>query len=936
MLRKLQITKRNLLFLLFATLLAQGTSASDFPPADETYFQDRLGKKLEIIYGKSFSQKSRLLSSSSLDIYKEYQNVFGATPRNKNFMVFISPQKQIANAFVQVYPLPVSGFYSSPAYLIDKLPVNQWLEDALAHEMAHVFQLNAQTRFSNFLSYFLPSQLWFIHPNIYITNFILEGHAVLHESIYGSSGRLFSGFSRAFVFAQLKEGLTLKRVLNIYNDAFSSDEKYLHGGYFFSYLHRNYSLKQIGKIFNVHSKKFILPIGLYPLNKTFKKTFGKSFDELFKEYKNFYLSKAIHQKKSPEPVLLKSYVDLKMNSDKDSVFFLTSDKRSPPQLIVIDKKTQKFTSKSVDMPLGKLFKIDNEYYSVATAQVSTTREEFALFKDGNAHLPWSRSLYVTDMNKDKIAYLDSKQMLDEFRLYIDRQFYDSVNSTAVLDSANSVYYFKQNKEVRTLYKDKTALTSFKGYYGFPVESDEDGVFFIASTAYGSSLFSYKNGQIFRLSSSDRIVNARKINSNQFLVSEVSASDYQYKIISTQEIEEEPFFYQYSFEKKDIFKEVNHKKKISLKSLDTYFPIENLKFQNLDLELNTYNFNPETYEGLELKSDLTYMDPMQKNSLSFSGLWSPETSRGSVKYQNTSNRLNWMFSYEHEKGLFSLKNSKNLVINIDELGVEAIEKVINDILNLNNNFKYTHNEFKGNLIYPIVKTQNSKINFFSEKSVGFQTIESEKKKQKNYFRSKNTLSFLHKRKYSKAIGYYTKIKLDFFYDFLHILDNNSYYGAGSQFEIQKEIAKGFYITSQGEWSHNLKYNPTNQLFQKEKTNDSLSFDDFTLKENIRDIKRIHLSIKKELDHSLYSAILPLSLRRWAPTAGVSFVDLKKDASLTAPHYILYTFLGGEFDVALNYAAPTLIGISVGFIWKWNEHFDKVKPRIYNSMYLKTKF
>ena len=369
------------------------------------------------------------------------------------------------------------------------------------------------------------------------------------ESLYGTGGRLFSGWARAFVFSQIKNQISLKRIFNDYSDPFSRREKYLHGGYFFAYLMENHSLESVNKIFFHHKKHILFPIGMQSINRAFNKTFGENFQSLFEKYREFYLSKALNQKSSEAPSLLTSRITVPLNSDDKRIYFLISDGKTPPQLVILNKKTMELSKERRDMPLGKVFFIDNSFYSTGKGYTETMVSETSLFKEGYIPLKKYNSRYVMDIKKDKVISFDTSKGPTEFPLYVNGSFYDSIQSTALMDEEGNIYYFKQNKNIRTLYSNKIPLWSFEGYYSFPVDVDEEGVYFIGPTQYGSSLFLYSKDRVFRLSSSDTIVAGRKIHGNQFLVSEVGPQSYSYKIITTMEREELPYLYKYSFEKR---------------------------------------------------------------------------------------------------------------------------------------------------------------------------------------------------------------------------------------------------------------------------------------------------------------------------------------------------------------------------------------------------
>lgn len=534
--------------LFFVVFFAHGNT----PQGDTPYLQSPVTDKLEIIISESYKKESPFIRQYSRQFHEEYKSLFSnKLPSSKNFLIFISPKKQMLNGNVKVFPLPLVHIYSNSHHVINTATIHNWLQDSLSHEMAHLYQLNSQGRLSSWLS-FLPAFFWFIYPNIYLNRLILEGNAVLFESLYGTGGRLFSGEARAFVFSQIKNKVSLKRLFNDYNDTFSRKEKYLHGGYFFAYLMENYSLEHINQIFSNHRKHILFPIGIQSIDRTFYKTFGKNFQSLFKKYKKFYLPEAVNQKSSPDPILLTSGISTPLNSDNKWIYFLTSEGKTTPRLVVLNKKTLKLSRKKRDMPLGKVFFLKKTFYSIGTAHTKTMVSETSLFKDGYIPLKKYNSRYVMDIKGNTTLSLHTNKGPIGFPLYVNNSFYDYIQSTALMDDQKNIYYFKQNKNIRTLYYNKTPLWSFEGYYSFPVDADKEGVYFVGPTKYGSSLFAYKNGQVLRLSPSDTIVSGRKINDSQFLVSEVGPYNYSYKIITLSEREETPYLYTYNFEKLSYF------------------------------------------------------------------------------------------------------------------------------------------------------------------------------------------------------------------------------------------------------------------------------------------------------------------------------------------------------------------------------------------------
>lgn len=539
-----------LILLLISPLYCLGYA----PPSDNPYSQQKISNQVEIFFANEYKDYSSLLHKNTLSIKNKLDEVFSLPHYYRKYdVIFLSSKNQIPLSAARVLPTPVATIFTHPVSYMDSLSIfDPVFQSLLIHEMTHLHQLSFQTKVSYLSSYFFPSLFWFVYPNIYMSSFVMEGHAVLMESIYGAGGRLFSGSARALVFAQLKSGYNLRKSINRHNNFFSSGlEKYLQGAYFFSYLHSRYPLKKINKLFYNNSKNFLFPIGIYALNRSFKKTFNKNYTTLFKEYKEHYSFLAEQQQSSQNKVLFRSQDSFYLNSDEKNLYLLISDLKSPPQLVILNKKTQNLSFKKVDMPLGKVFLINEVFYSAGLGQTSTLEKKFSLFKHGYKPLKKYNSHYVMDISQNKVLSVNVEKSFQQIGLFVNNKFYDVISSSAILDNKENIYYFKKNKNKRTLFKNKTPVFSYNAYYGFPVEADEQGIYFIAPTKYGSSLFMYSDNQVWRVSNSDTITTARKINSNEFLVSEVTNKDYEYKIIQTIKRKERPYLYKYSFQKEEI-------------------------------------------------------------------------------------------------------------------------------------------------------------------------------------------------------------------------------------------------------------------------------------------------------------------------------------------------------------------------------------------------
>ena len=554
---------------------------------DREYYTQPVFKNLNLIYSEGLKPYLKEFQQNIKRIDRELAKDHPIQPYFKpNYIVFFSSLKQKSNAYAGVYPFSFIGIHPSGSiYFIDRWAMLNWSHDALIHEMSHIYQLSHSSTLDRLLNLWIG---FFSYRNNLLSTFAIEGHAVLSESMYGSGGRLFSGWVRAFVFSQLKQGdFKMSYLFKQRYPPFSGIDKYLHGGYFFAYLHHQYGVEKIHHLF-AESRKYI-PFGFYGLNSSMKRTFGKDFKSLFEEYRAYYAPLAEKQKSSKQRPVAFSHVFLPMNSNEQEIYFLTTTLKSPPELIRYIKKTGKVIRKRVQMPLGKLFYRKGEYYSSSIGRTSTVSTEFSLFKEGHWPIKKYNSRQVMDFHGTQDISIDTRGSYLQNSLLLNGEFYDSTHSSAVSDPEGHIYYFKQEGDRRVLYKNKQALVSYQSYYGYPVEADSSGVYFIGATLYGSSLFVYKKGKgVFRVLESDTVSYGRKIDSEHFLVSEIGPDRHEYKVEPIKEIRESPKLYSYSFKKKSIFE-------IPLK---TSFLKGSDKEEDRLEELAQPSFNEDEWEEIE--------------------------------------------------------------------------------------------------------------------------------------------------------------------------------------------------------------------------------------------------------------------------------------------------------------------------------------------------
>ena len=484
-------------------------------------------------------------------------------------IVLFSNKFQIHNAFATTIPFHFIGLFPSGA-VGRSLSVPFWFDSIFEHELNHVFQLSHSKVPKIVRKLFnIPSIFLFYtivpYPNALLPRFILEGDAVLKESLIQKGGRLYNGDARALVFSQIKHyrhkisSFVRQNLLNV-QTAHSGREKYLHGGYFMAMLAETYSHNDIHAFFtpgkNIPKRKKITEIKNLNVEDKLSSIFKNNFsfqqtlffiDDLTTAYFNHYMSQASLQKSSPKPSLMESMVCPPLSRFGDDIVFLTSDYKSQPVLNTFNTKTKKWTHQKKDLPLGKVFKINKKYYSKSSLETSPNTTQYSLFSEGHHHVARFDSKYMEDIHQDQLLYTDITDTLEGYKLYLNEKFYSYTHSNALFDSKGSIYYFQQKENKRTLYKNKKPLFSYTGFYGEIMDIDPQGtVYFTGSSPYGSSVYQYKKGSVFRVSSSDTVIQAKKIGNQELLVCEVTPFGYEYKKIPMEIRQQTPVMYKYRF------------------------------------------------------------------------------------------------------------------------------------------------------------------------------------------------------------------------------------------------------------------------------------------------------------------------------------------------------------------------------------------------------
>ena len=550
--------------LLFCTFFYLQPSFAIYPrtvPLGDNDYLIHETSDYRIIFDKQYEKHFKEITQKVSYYFNLAQSVQKTQLSEPLVFVFLSDKLQISNASASLFPFFQTAYYPAGFAGIDLLAMPSWLDTTLYHEITHVFQLQhslLSPQIRNFIKSPFPliSYVFFnVFPNLLLPRFLLEGDAVLKESTIDKGGRLYSGHARALVYSQIKKynARKLSRVLiNQRIHPHNGAEKYLHGGYLSLFLQKKFTPENLNDFFKQNAQlQFFFPSNSFFTffnSKALRRRFKSRFQGLTQQYIDQFKAQALLQKVSSERTLFKSAECLPFNVSEETVYFLTSDFKAQSHIRFYNKKLKSWNQQATQLLPGKLFKINNRYYSRSPYPVRSNRTVYSLFSESATPLQSFNSKHVEDIKGNSVLYIDSKNTLNGFKLYLNNQFYSLIHSNALFDSEQNIYYFKQNESARTLYKNKEALFTYYGYYGNIIDIDAQGtIYFTASTPYGSSIFQYTNGTIIRSVSSDTVIRARKVSEDQFLVCEIDSEGFNYKIVSSDESNEYPTLYQYYFD-----------------------------------------------------------------------------------------------------------------------------------------------------------------------------------------------------------------------------------------------------------------------------------------------------------------------------------------------------------------------------------------------------
>jgi len=845
---------------------------------------------LTYIYGEEYREVVPEIKAYQKGVMATYKKEFGFSLDDTLRVGLATSNNQIANGFSTQIPFNSQIFYGAGASYIDYFCFSSWLKTLIIHETVHNFQLNPKENFFSKVGHqaFGNSPIVFLGlfpifplPNVTESSFVLEGNAVLNESRFANGGRLFSGYALAELVALAKAGKITPELMYNATLEFPYGEKfYLVGGFFQQFLVKRYGFEKVNGYFKTYSTQ---PFPFFS-NSVFEEQFGKNFEQLLAEFTQEVQKKHGNAQKSKGKLIATSQLFVPLNRNEDEIYTLIGDRKSAPKLLNFNRHSKSFRLHSNSWREGEVFKQGNQFYTQSSAKTSPVKIEMGLFDEAGYLKEGTGSKAVQGyLQNGKEVYFDIKSSLEEPHIYVDGNFYTKSHSSVHVDK-NDLYYFVQEGETRTLFKNKTALYSFEGHYGFITDVDTSGaIYFIGSSKHGSTVYKLENRVVKRVSRADNIIDFKFINEQEALVATVTDYGYEYrKIVLEDTLKMTPF------SPKVVATQIQENKIVT-----KHLPSKMLKAKNynsltqLEYSSLTPFFAYGDYEGVRVDAVASFVDPLWQNQLSLIGSHNKQRDIVGVKYDNSAFRLAFGGAYYK---VFKNKNYNNSDKRDDGYELYAsfpwLEEGYWDVFST---LAYTK---AYDTLYR--KPLTASLDIRNRKQYGFS----------KYANSLNALTLFSSKDRDTTVY-------------------------GGSYEYQHDLGWQSYVGLNGTY---MKSNMVNIFEEKgvelsdtlsnlQSDNATLDVPSFTFRTYAQEVKMVELSLKKVFDGSLYFYSLPLSLQRESLYAKQRHYDI--DFSTTVQKSYDETRVGLELD--LLFLHKFTIPLSIEWIHN-KDVLDQNKGRI----------
>ena len=844
------------------------------------------GEEVTYIYGEEYKKILPDIKRYQKGVMNQYEKEFGFKLDDKLRVGLATQNNQIANGFSTQIPFNSQLFYGAGASYIDYFCFSSWLKTLLIHETAHNFQLNPKENvlsktghkiFGNSPITFLALLPIFPIPNIMESSFMLEGNAVVNESRYGNGGRLFSGYALAEVVALAKANKITPQLM--YNDTleFPYGEKfYLVGGFFQQFLVKKYGINRVNGYFKQYSKQ---PFPFFT-NMVFKEQFGESLETLLAEFVDEIKERHSKSKEVQGEAIAKSQFFVPLNRDGMEVYTLIGDRKSAPKLLRLNRKTKELSLSSNSYRVGEVFKRENQFYTQSFAKTSPLKIEMGLFDDDGLLKEDSGSKAIQGyLQNGKEVYFDVPSSIELPQLYIDGEFYTKTYSSVHVDKSD-VYYFKQEGEKRTLFKNRTPIVSYEGHYGFVVDVDSDGaIYFVSTSEHGSTVYKVLNGVTTRVTLADNIIDLKLLGEKEAVVATIVADGYEYKIVSLSSTLANPYT------QKVVSVEVNNRLSSKAFGISSSDRLESKSYNSLtQLEYSSWSpfFSYSSYDGFGVDAYANLIDPLWQNQVTLIGSHNKKRDIIGATYDNSA------FYMEFGGAYYSIFKNENY-----------------------NNSDKRDEGYEAYLRFPLVES-----GYWNSSTTLAYT-----KPYNNIYREPLTLSLDVENSKQYGISKYKNSQNSLSIFASEDRDNRMY---GGTYEYKHDLPWQSYVGLMGTYMRSdivnffdekgIELDNTFTNLQSDKA--TVNVPSFTFRTYAKEVKMAEISLAKVLDGSLYLYSFPLSLQRESLYAKQRYYEI--DFTSTFGKSYNETRAGVELDLLFfhKYTIPLSI--------EWVHNQDVIDP------------
>lgn len=274
--------KKYIIYLVFLTLCLPGISSGATLYSPDLEWKSIKTQHFWIHYHQGLEELAVKLSTIAETVHERLTKLNKWAPELRTDVILVD-NMDLSNGSATPFPFNRIEIYISRPELDSGLNnFNDWLTLVFTHEYTHILNMDQVNRFPYGLRKFL-GRLYF--PNIFLPMWMIEGHAVYHESLLPKSGRNHCTYTDMIFRTECNaQGLKNLTEASHFPRAWPSGTvPYLYGGQFIEYLEKKYPNATFADVFEANSDN-AFP---YLINKNARDVYGTNFPILWEEWQKY-------------------------------------------------------------------------------------------------------------------------------------------------------------------------------------------------------------------------------------------------------------------------------------------------------------------------------------------------------------------------------------------------------------------------------------------------------------------------------------------------------------------------------------------------------------------------------------------------------------------------------------------------------------------------